>query len=198
MLIQIIPYRCPDRYLFDPATKLCQREHKVTCDTSINPLLLFNRFRSSLVFQISEEEMDNFFAQKLTLSTTSRTSPSSQSFNKHYLSAPFMYYPSYNYLYIWINNKISNFNFLASWKKTLWMLMKIKWNVKKVIDIFMLPNISIDNKPNGYKTMIVFQRLHKKDTLQFHINLTAKISMYIFNSRQTCCVCEYLFCSMHL
>ena len=78
------------------------------------------------------------------------------------------------------------------------MLMKIKWNVKKVIDIFMLPNISINNKPNGYKTMIVFQRLHKKDTLQFHINLTAKISMYIFNSRQTCCVCESLFCSMHL
>ena len=98
----------------------------------------------------------------LTFSTTFRTSTSSQSFNKHYLSAPFMYYPSYNYLYIWINNKISNFNFLASWKKTLWMLMKIKWNVKKVIDIFMLPNISINNKPNGYKTMIAFQRLQKK------------------------------------
>ena len=78
---------------------------KIPCDTyaNINYSLQVSRQISiwSLVFQIREKEMDDFFVQKLTLSTTSRTSPSSQSFYKHYLSAPFMYYPSYNYLYIY-------------------------------------------------------------------------------------------------
>jgi len=59
-------FRCPDRYLFDPITQLCQRANKVTCDTSLNPILLYN-FRSSLVFQIKEDDLEQFFSQELTL-----------------------------------------------------------------------------------------------------------------------------------
>ena len=84
--------RCPDRYLFDPETQLCQREAKVQCDRATNPLLLY-RLRTSLVIQIREENLERFFSQDLTLPRTdlARQSPAQR------LYAPPVSYPSFMY-----------------------------------------------------------------------------------------------------
>ena len=84
--------RCPDRYLFDPVTQLCQREAKVQCDQATNPLLLY-RLRTSLVIQIREENLERFFSQDLTLPRTglARQSPVQR------LYAPAVSYPSFMY-----------------------------------------------------------------------------------------------------
>ena len=105
----IIISRCPDRYLFDPVTQLCQRESRVSCDQATNPLLLYSFrsalvltiminimiiitvvifniniiFRSALVFTLSEENLETFFSQELTLPRPSkaRQSPAHRLFS---------------------------------------------------------------------------------------------------------------------
>jgi len=57
-------FRCPDRYLFDTKTRLCQRKHKVNCESESN---LFYTFLNYIVVQLKEEELDEFFSQSLTL-----------------------------------------------------------------------------------------------------------------------------------
>jgi len=57
-------FRCPDRYLFDTQTHLCQREHKATCH---NQSTLFYTALNYLVVQLKEEDIDGFFKQSLTL-----------------------------------------------------------------------------------------------------------------------------------
>ena len=92
-------FRCPDRYLFDPVTQLCQREGKVRCDQATNPVLLYS-FRSSLVIQVREENLESFFSQDLTLprSSLSRQSPV-QRFYAPAVSYPSFMYPRHNHLY---------------------------------------------------------------------------------------------------
>jgi len=57
-------FKCPDRYLFDTKTHLCQREHKVTCQ---NKPSLFYTILNYLVVQLEEEQLEEFFKQSLTL-----------------------------------------------------------------------------------------------------------------------------------
>lgn len=57
-------FRCPDRYLFDIKTHLCQREQKVTCK---NQPSLFYTVLNYMVVQLKEEQMEQFFKQSLTL-----------------------------------------------------------------------------------------------------------------------------------
>ena len=87
--------RCPDRYLFDPATQLCQREGKVQCDQATNPLLLYS-FRSALVIQVREENLESFFSQDLTLPRTSlaRQSPVQRLYRP--VSYPSFMYPRHS------------------------------------------------------------------------------------------------------
>merc|ERR1711971_755339 len=59
-------FRCPDRYLFDVKTQLCQRKTKVTCDKPDISSLLY-AFRSSFVLQLCESELTQFFSQDLLL-----------------------------------------------------------------------------------------------------------------------------------
>ena len=78
------PFRCPDRYLFDPITRLCQvgrlpflplgtnlltptfqREAKVECKAS-----LFYSLNSRLAITLREEQLDTFFSTPLTLDKT--------------------------------------------------------------------------------------------------------------------------------
>jgi len=60
-LSAVRPFRCPARYLFDPATQLCQREWKVAC-----------RARTSLIYShlpaisLREQQLAGFFRQDLT------------------------------------------------------------------------------------------------------------------------------------
>jgi len=62
LLAAAAPFRCPDRYLFDPATRLCQREWKVTCSLPS----LFYSLASSLAISLREEQLEHFFQQDLT------------------------------------------------------------------------------------------------------------------------------------
>lgn len=57
-------FRCPDRYLFDPVTNLCQRAQKVSC---VGGSSLFYSFRDLLVIQLAENQLNQFFNQPLTL-----------------------------------------------------------------------------------------------------------------------------------
>merc|ERR1712004_506069 len=59
-------HRCPPRYLFDPVTRLCQREAKVTCDQSGDSSLFYSGLEL-LVVKLTESELDTFFSQELTL-----------------------------------------------------------------------------------------------------------------------------------
>jgi hypothetical protein len=56
-------FRCPDRYVFDVETRLCQRKTRVACDKDISHL--FNAFRSAFVFQLHPSELKHFFSQDL-------------------------------------------------------------------------------------------------------------------------------------
>jgi len=60
-------FRCPDRYLFDPVTRLCQRQHKVECDTDM--VTYYSGF-DLLVVKLQEQDLENFFKQELTLPRT--------------------------------------------------------------------------------------------------------------------------------
>jgi len=59
-------FSCPDRYLFDPATRLCQREEKVSCDLEETPDLFYSGF-NLFVVKLTEEDLDKFFRQDLRL-----------------------------------------------------------------------------------------------------------------------------------
>ena len=75
------PFRCPDRYLFDPITRLCQvtfsplrfwlltlnfqREAKVECKAN-----LFYSLSSRLAITLREDQLESFFSTPLTLTTT--------------------------------------------------------------------------------------------------------------------------------
>merc|ERR1712156_934962 len=67
------PFRCPNRYLFDPITRLCQREAKVKCQPS-----LFYSLVSTLAIPLREDQLDAFFSSPLTLSSKASTSYSSR------------------------------------------------------------------------------------------------------------------------
>jgi len=56
------PFRCPKRYLFDPITRLCQREAKVECQPS-----LFYSLASRLAIPLREDQLEAFFSSPLTL-----------------------------------------------------------------------------------------------------------------------------------
>ena len=58
---------CPDRYLFDPLTRLCQREAKVSCDLEESPNLFYSGL-SLFVVKLTEEDLETFFSQDLRLS----------------------------------------------------------------------------------------------------------------------------------
>ena len=66
-IIKIFNSSCPDRYLFDPVTRLCQREAKVTCDLQQTPNLFYSGLNMFIV-KLQEEELDTFFSQDLRLS----------------------------------------------------------------------------------------------------------------------------------
>jgi hypothetical protein len=57
-------FRCPDRYLFDVKTHLCQREYKVTCEAQPS---LFYTTLNYLIVQLEEQQLDQFFKHSLTL-----------------------------------------------------------------------------------------------------------------------------------
>ena len=57
---------CPDRYLFDPETRLCQRESKVSCDVEETPNLFYSGL-NLFVVKLTEKDLDTFFSQDLRL-----------------------------------------------------------------------------------------------------------------------------------
>ena len=63
---------CPDRYLFDPATRLCQREEKVSCDLEETPDLFYSGF-NLFVVKLTEQDLDKFFRQDLRLARKKNT-----------------------------------------------------------------------------------------------------------------------------
>merc|ERR1711953_513748 len=89
-------FRCPDRYLFDPVTRLCQRAHKVSCTAPVNPLLLYS-FRSALTTQLREDQLDQFFSQDLSFSQEVKeplvSLPAMTQYSYHPLPHP---YPSFS------------------------------------------------------------------------------------------------------
>merc|ERR1711953_1513912 len=84
-------FRCPDRYLFDPATRLCQRAHKVSCTAPVNPLLLYS-FRSALTTQLREDQLDQFFSQDLSFSDREQAEPEESLLSRPTLTQ-YSYYP---------------------------------------------------------------------------------------------------------
>ncbi|XP_023325421.1 uncharacterized protein LOC111699088 [Eurytemora carolleeae] len=62
-------FRCPSRYRFDPVTRLCQREEKVQC----NQENLYYSSRDLLVFQLQENQLQEFFSQPLFFSGVKRS-----------------------------------------------------------------------------------------------------------------------------
>merc|ERR1711910_289445 len=59
-------FSCPDRYLFDPVTRLCQREAKVSCDVEETPNLFYSGLGLFTV-KLQGEDLDTFFSQDLLL-----------------------------------------------------------------------------------------------------------------------------------
>jgi len=65
-------FRCPDRYLFDPVTRLCQRQQKVECD---NDMVTYYSGFELLVVKLQEQDLEKFFKQELTLPRTRSQTP---------------------------------------------------------------------------------------------------------------------------
>jgi len=55
-------FRCPDRYLFDPATRLCQREEKV--EACYDPPTFYSALDLFTV-RLAESDLASFFQQRL-------------------------------------------------------------------------------------------------------------------------------------
>ena len=83
-------FRCPERYVFDVTTQLCQRKKKVTCDRQ-NLSFLYYAFRSSFVVQLHQSQLQQFFSQSLLI-PKARTVPISNQFGY-----PWMILPSHVY-----------------------------------------------------------------------------------------------------
>jgi len=77
------PFRCPNRYLFDPITRLCQRESKVECKAN-----LFYSLSTSLAITLREEELDAFFSTPLTLTSPTETRHRSNTFPSNQIYPP--------------------------------------------------------------------------------------------------------------
>merc|ERR1719347_378515 len=93
-------FKCPDRYLFDTKTHLCQREHKVTCQAKPS---LFYTILNYLVVQLEEDQLDEFFKQSLTLpDLRGRTGISQQISNNEHRAGPELplLYSLYRYPYV--------------------------------------------------------------------------------------------------
>ena len=58
-------FSCPDRYLFDPVTRLCQRDYKVDCEAPEN--VLYYSGLDILVVKLTETDLETFFQQNLRL-----------------------------------------------------------------------------------------------------------------------------------
>lgn len=66
-------FRCPNRYLFDPETRLCQREHKVTCRGRMEDMnFLFYSSLNSFIVPLKESDLSQFFSLPLTLPRVKR------------------------------------------------------------------------------------------------------------------------------
>ena len=82
------PFRCPNRYLFDPITRLCQREAKVGVFHQIQNMILssqvkcqpslFYSLASTLAIPLREDQLEAFFSSPLTLSSKASTSYSAR------------------------------------------------------------------------------------------------------------------------
>jgi len=82
-------FRCPDRYVFDVETSLCQRKTKVTCEKDVSHL--FNAFRSAFVFQLHPSQLNSFFTQEL------RVAPKNMVPNRTQFYPPILWLPSSKY-----------------------------------------------------------------------------------------------------
>ena len=76
-------FRCPDRYLFDPVTRLCQREAKVTCDTDLLTSLYYSPF-NLLIVKLTEQDLSTFFSQELTLPRSRHSISNSINYPQYY------------------------------------------------------------------------------------------------------------------
>jgi hypothetical protein len=85
MLSAVRPFRCPSRYLFDPATRLCQRAAKVQC---AEPPSLFYSLQSALAVPLREDQLDSFFAAPLTLPSRPSTRISQHIPYHHHMFSP--------------------------------------------------------------------------------------------------------------
>lgn len=66
-------FRCPKRYLFDPVTRLCQREYKVNCQGRQEPVhYLFYSALNSLIVPLEESDLEQFFSTPLVMSRHTR------------------------------------------------------------------------------------------------------------------------------
>ena len=81
-------FSCPDRYLFDPVTRLCQRENKVTC-----PQNLFYSSFSLFTVKLREEELEKFFSQELRLPRETATARYSLPFLPYFQPGLQVFYP---------------------------------------------------------------------------------------------------------
>ena len=60
-------FRCPGGYMFDTQTHLCQREDSVTCQKNKTEQFLFYTVLNSLLVQLKENELEQFFSKRLQL-----------------------------------------------------------------------------------------------------------------------------------
>merc|ERR1712106_366590 len=60
-------FRCPEKYLFDSKTHLCQAENKVFCLKNKSEPFLFYTVLNALVVQLKEDQLEQFFSSRLQL-----------------------------------------------------------------------------------------------------------------------------------
>ena len=60
-------FRCPNGYMFDSKTHLCQLEDKVTCQKDKSEPFLFYTVLNALVVQLKESQLQQFFSSRLQL-----------------------------------------------------------------------------------------------------------------------------------
>merc|ERR1711953_1495625 len=85
-------FSCPDRYLFDPETRLCQREAKVSCDLEESPDLFYSGFGLFLV-KLTEKDLDTFFSQELRLPREKNANRYNPPFLSYYQQPLQWFYP---------------------------------------------------------------------------------------------------------
>jgi len=60
-------FSCPDKYLFNAETRLCQKEENITCQKKKSEDFLFYTVLNALVVQLKEEQLEEFFSSRLQL-----------------------------------------------------------------------------------------------------------------------------------